>query len=323
MNNIAQSIANNALASLSSRAPSDVLHAIKGASAKTGVNFAYMVQQAAAESNFDADAKAKTSRATGLYQFIESTWTGMIDKYGDKHGIDTEGKSRAEILELRNDPVIASNMAAEFASENERFLDAHWAKGEKEIGSTELYFAHFMGAGGASSFLKSRDENPLQEAALLFPKAAAANRNVFYDRDTGRAKTLEEVYGFFDKKFSIEDEAEGSVMLAEAPQQEQQEPHDILDPMEEIQAAQAHIDNLNLSYLGMNNAKSAYMNSMVFNHDNAEANRFGAAREAGKVPSNYQNLINNPIELMMLTQLDMPLVNHLGSKNSKSSSGLL
>jgi hypothetical protein len=318
MNNIAQSIANNALASLSSRAPSDVMQAIKGASAKTGVNFSYMVQQAAAESNFDADAKAKTSSASGLYQFIESTWTSMVDKYGDKHGIDTEGKSRAEILNLRNDPVIASNMAAEFASENERFLENNWAKGEKEIGSTELYFAHFMGAGGAASFLKSRDENPLQEAALLFPKAAAANRNVFYDRDTGRAKTMEEVYGFFDKKFSIDDAADSPIMVA---QQEPNVPE--FNAMEEIQAAQAHIDNINLSYLGMNNAKSTYMNSMVSSRDSAESNRFGAARESGSVPSNYQSMINNPIELMMLTQLDIPLVNHLGSKNAKSSSGLL
>jgi hypothetical protein len=202
MNNIAQSIANNALASLSSRAPSDVMQAIKGASAKTGVNFSYMVQQAAAESNFDADAKAKTSSASGLYQFIESTWTSMVDKYGDKHGIDTEGKSRAEILNLRNDPVIASNMAAEFASENERFLENNWAKGEKEIGSTELYFAHFMGAGGASAFMNAHDKNPTMEAAILFPKAANANKNVFYDSATGKPRSLEQVYAFFDKKFS-------------------------------------------------------------------------------------------------------------------------
>ncbi len=203
MQDFINTIQNSSLGSIAKNASSGVLNAIGQASAKTGVDFAYLVQQAKAESNFDADVKASTSSATGLFQFISSTWMNMVEQHGEKYGINTSEMSREEILELRKDPEIASNMAAEFASENERFLEAHWAKGEKEIGSTELYFAHFMGAGGAASFLNARDENPLQSAAVLFPKAAAANRNVFYEQGTGRAKSLDEVYHFFDKKFDV------------------------------------------------------------------------------------------------------------------------
>lgn len=201
MTDVTNTIQNNALASLAGKASHSVVNAIKQAAASTGVNFAYLVQQAAAESSFNPAAKAKSSSASGLYQFIESTWLSMVDKYGPKHGIETEGKSRKEILAMRNDPETASLMAAEFAGENEKFLNSHWGG---EVGATELYFAHFMGAGGASAFLKAHDQNPSQQAALLFPEAAKANRNVFYDTSTGRMKTLQEVYAFFDKKFSVD-----------------------------------------------------------------------------------------------------------------------
>lgn len=185
------------------RATNGVIQAIHAASTSTGVDFAYLMQQAAAESNFDADAKAGTSSASGLYQFIESTWLNMVERHGDKYGIDTSA-SRDELLDLRDDPETAANLAAEFANDNKAFLEMHWdaaRNGDTEIGATELYLAHFLGAGGAAAFLNARDENPLKIAADLFPSAAAANKNVFYDRETGRAKTLAEVYAFFDKKF--------------------------------------------------------------------------------------------------------------------------
>ena len=190
MQGLGNTIDNNVLAAFGNKAPKGVMNAIKQASSKTGVDFAYLVQQAHAESSFDPDAKARTSSATGLYQFIESTWMRMVDKYGDKYGIDTQGKSRRDILELRKDPEIASNLAAEFAGENERFLNAHWGG---EVGSTELYLAHFLGASGASAFLNAKDKNPLQSAAVIFPAAAKANQNVFYDRATGRARSFDEV----------------------------------------------------------------------------------------------------------------------------------
>ena len=200
MQDLTNIIQNSALAPIARGASKGVLNAIGSAAAKTGVDFAYLLQQAQAESNFNPSIKAKTSSATGLFQFIKSTWMHMIDKHGEKYGIQTDNMSRQEILDLRKNPEIASNMAAEFASENEKFLDTHWGG---EIGSTELYFAHFMGAGGAASFLNARDENPAQTAAVLFPKAAKANYNVFYEKGTGRARSLDEVYAFFDKKFQV------------------------------------------------------------------------------------------------------------------------
>ncbi|MBI1300281.1 MAG: transglycosylase SLT domain-containing protein [Alphaproteobacteria bacterium] len=200
MNTATHSLEINALESLTAKAPKHVVNAIHGASQKSGVDFAYLVQQAKAESSFNPTIKAKTSSATGLYQFIDSTWLQMIDRYGESYGLETEGKSKQEILDMRKDPKASSFMAAAFASENEKTLNENWGG---KVGATELYFAHFLGAGGASSFLKARDENPFQTAADVFPQAARANRNVFFDPETGKPRTLEQVYQFFDKKFKV------------------------------------------------------------------------------------------------------------------------
>ncbi len=290
-------IQNNALAAFSKNAPSNVLQAIKGASAKTGVDFAYLVQQAKAESSFKADAEAKTSSATGLYQFIESTWLNVVDRYGSKHGISSEGKSREEILAMRKDPKTSSVMAAEFASENERFLEANWAKGNKEIGSTELYFAHFLGAGKAASFLQARDENRLQPAAILFPKAAAANRNVFYETATGRAKTLEEVYQYFDHKFlDFDEKPDALVQIADSATLQKEQIPDLpkapraeeTDYLKNLRAAQVAVP----AYLAPTYSPSTLP-------------KIGMS-----TPSNINRpMINNPVELMLMSQLSVPGLN--------------
>ena len=193
-------IYNKEIAGLVEQAGNRVSSAVKNASQATGVDFAYLMQQAKAESSFQSNAKASTSSATGLYQFIERTWMDMVNKYGAKYGIEAN-LSKEEVLDLRKDPEKASLMAAEFAAENKRYLEG---EGIKDVGSTELYFAHFLGASGASSFLKSWQDVPNARASDLFPAAAKANKNVFYNAD-GSSKALDEVYAHFDRKFSIED----------------------------------------------------------------------------------------------------------------------
>ncbi len=192
----------------------DVWSAIKSASQKTGVSFDYLLDQARVESNFRPDIKAKTSSATGLYQFINTTWMGMVEKYGEKYGIDTQAKSKKEILDLRKDPKMASYMAAEFAKENSNHLQ-NTVGGE--IGETDLYLAHFLGAGGAEKFLKGWKDNPNQAADQLFPAAAKANKNVFYDRQTGKTRTLDDVYQFFANKFDANTTYQTAVAQTQAP----------------------------------------------------------------------------------------------------------
>lgn len=196
-------------------APENVEAAIRQASARTGVDFTYLMEKAAVESSFRTDLKASTSSATGLYQFIDSTWLATVKKHGAANGlgqyanaIETRSDGRAfvadpdkrrEIMELRKDPKAAALMAAEFSRDNQEYLEKNT---DGPVGATELYLAHFLGAGGAAKFLNGMRDAPNRQARELFPDAAASNRNVFYNKATGEPATLKQIYDRFAGKFS-------------------------------------------------------------------------------------------------------------------------
>ena len=186
---------------------------IAAASHETGVDFRYLVGQAQIESALNPRARAATSSATGLYQFIEQTWLATVDQHGDAHGLGwaaeriargadgryrvTDPAARQAILALRDDPRAASLMAGEFAGDNARVVEA--ATGRSAT-PTDLYLAHFLGSAGAARFLTAAAGQPGAVAAGLFPQAAASNPGVFYAG--GRALTLGEVYGRLNDKMA-------------------------------------------------------------------------------------------------------------------------
>lgn len=186
--------------------------AIQQAAARTGVDFDYLVGQARIESGFNPNARARTSSATGLYQFIDQTWLSTVHKHGDKHGLGwaadavRRGSSgrfhvsdpgmRQAIMDLRRDPTAASSMAAEFASDNQAHLEGSLGR---PVESVDLYLAHFLGAGGAEKFLRAHDANPNGAAASILPAAARANRSIFYDRG-GTPRSFAEIRERFAAK---------------------------------------------------------------------------------------------------------------------------
>ena len=209
-----------------SKASPEVAQAIHKASARTGVDFSYLVAQAGQESSFKPDAKASTSSAKGLYQFIETTWLNMVRDKGADHGLgefagkidDTvEGPrvadpaARKKILDLRNDPSLSAAMAAEYAKANRTQLEASLGRATN---STDLYMAHFLGASGATKFLNAVQKTPERIGAELLPEAAAANRGAFYDK-SGRALSVKKIYENYAAKF---DSAVQNVAVAAAPE---------------------------------------------------------------------------------------------------------
>jgi hypothetical protein len=200
-----------------------VLQGIRKAADKTGVDFGYLMAQAAQESSFQPNARATTSSATGLYQFLDSTWMQMVRQHGAKHGvaeyaaqIRPDGRVadpavRQQILDLRKDPHLSAVLGAEFALGNKAQLEQSL---DRKVGSAELYLAHFLGAGGATRFLRAVDQNGSTPAAALLPDAAQANRAVFYDKETGRPRTVKEVYDRFAR--SIETKSSQFAGVAEA-----------------------------------------------------------------------------------------------------------
>ncbi|MCB9977697.1 MAG: transglycosylase SLT domain-containing protein [Rhodospirillales bacterium] len=315
MNGLTNVIQNKDLTALTHKAPQQIVNAIAEASDHTGVNFAYLVQQAQAESNFNPQAKASTSTASGLYQFIERTWLAMIKEHGDEYGlgdlaekIDShyrvkDRQARQEILALRNDPVVSAQMAAEFAMENKQVLNKLWGG---DVGPTELYLAHFLGSGAAASFLKARDENPLTPAADLFPRPARANRGVFYDPNTGKPRTLEQVYQFFDQKFQIKDGAPDPSTFAIA-QNEPSAPNttNSLYPQEHAAKPYAPSGRLyDFHEFTALHSKGAIVPPIPYQSANQQK---GDSVFRGKqIPQQpFFSLMANPVDLMLLSQSDL------------------
>ena len=63
------------------------MQAIRAAASGTNSDFAYLLRTSGIESGFDPNAKAKSSSATGLFQFTEQTWLQMIKAHGTEHGL--------------------------------------------------------------------------------------------------------------------------------------------------------------------------------------------------------------------------------------------
>lgn len=189
-----------------------VTRAIANSARRTGVDFNYLMGQARIESGLNPQARAATSSATGLYQFIDQTWLSVVKDHGEKHGlgwasdaISQNSKGRfnvadpalkSKIFSLRTNPEVAAMMAGEFAADNRDYLQGRLGR---EMAPVDLYLSHFLGANGAAKFLEQRAANPGAKAAEFFPRAARANRNIFYAKN-GEARSFEEVRGKFAAK---------------------------------------------------------------------------------------------------------------------------
>jgi hypothetical protein len=189
-----------------------VTNAIAMASRRTGVDFGYLLGQAKIESSLNPTAKAATSSATGLYQFIDQSWLAVVNNHGSEYGLGwaadaiqrgsngryyvSDPDLRQQIMDLRKHPETASVMAAEHAADNKAYLEQRLGR---EAQPADLYLAHFLGVGGASKFLAANDSNPNGTAASLFPAAARANRSIFYDRQ-GNARSFAEIRQNFANK---------------------------------------------------------------------------------------------------------------------------
>jgi hypothetical protein len=170
-----------------------VLPALAEASQRTGVAFDTLFHTARLESGFNPDAKAPTSSATGLFQFIDSTWLQTLAKHGARHGLSPA--SREEALALRRDPRAASLMAAAHMADNADRLQDRLGR---PAGTVDLYLAHFLGAGGAMQFLDRLASAPGSPAAALLPEAAKANRSIFFA--DGAPRSLQQVHDLFARR---------------------------------------------------------------------------------------------------------------------------
>lgn len=160
----------------------------------TGVPVDWLTVIAGIESGFKFGVKSKTSSATGWFQFINATWDGMVKQYGAKFGIPGAGADPNR--NARKDPRANSLMGAMYIKSNYNYLSK--ALGRKDLTDTDVYMAHFLGAGGATKFFKA-DPNAL--AYKVFSAEYSANMPLFFvDSKYSQPRTIAGIYKLFQKK---------------------------------------------------------------------------------------------------------------------------
>jgi hypothetical protein len=192
-----------------------VTGAIKRAAQSTGANFDYLLTTAKVESNLDPNSTISTSTATGLFQFLDQTWLGVMKtagrafgfgRYADAISQTSSGRYvvddpalRDEMMKLRKDPAANAVMGGVITQQNAAVL-------AKRIGHQptegELYVAHFFGPHAASRVLQLAASEPNADAVSMFPEAARANRSVFYDRQ-GNARTIAGVRDELVRRYQV------------------------------------------------------------------------------------------------------------------------
>lgn len=184
--------------------------AIQRASQATGVDFSFLMKTAGRESGLNPTAKAGSSSAAGLFQFVEQTWLSTLKQHGAKHGYaryaeliekGSDGRyhvagneARRAVMDLRLDPHAASLMAGELTSDSAAYLKGRTGRTPT---AGELYAAHFLGPQGSAKLIEAAERHPSASAAHLFPDAAHANKAIFYPG--GQAATVGQVYANLTK----------------------------------------------------------------------------------------------------------------------------
>lgn len=126
-------------------------------------------------------AKARTSSATGLGQFLDATWLATVQRHRPDW---QEGKTRAQVLAMRKVPKCSIEMLARFTEDNAAILP-----GVKDADG-DLYLAHFSGAGVAKRLLRAPAGAPCED---YFSEAAIrANRSILEGKTVGDARTWAE-----------------------------------------------------------------------------------------------------------------------------------
>jgi Transglycosylase SLT domain len=193
--------------------PRWIVDTIRRAAAETGVDPVYLMALADKESSFLVEARPSTSSAEGLFQFIAGTWLQVVKAYGAKHGRAAEaaaivsakgqlsipdGDTRERILNLRRDPYLSALMAAEMLKRDRARIEP---KVGRNLDATDSYLAHFLGADSAGRFMALLGDKPEQSAQKALPKAARANRSLFFAREGKKVRqlTVAEVYDRIDR----------------------------------------------------------------------------------------------------------------------------
>ncbi|MFV0301292.1 MAG: peptidoglycan DD-metalloendopeptidase family protein [Paracoccus sp. (in: a-proteobacteria)] len=154
------------------------------------------------ESAGNAMAQNPLSSATGLGQFIDSTWLRMMASYRPDLAASM---SRRDLLDLRFNPDLSREMVRHLAQENEAYLRARG----HQITAGRLYLAHFLGPEGAHRVLSAAED----ASVLQVMGAGVVNANPFLG-----GYSIARLKGWADRKMNA------APVLAATPEPEREAP---------------------------------------------------------------------------------------------------
>ena len=190
--------------------------AIKQAASTTGTSFEYLLATAKMESNFNPTARASTSSARGLFQFIDQTWLGTVKEAGSQLGY---GKYADAISKIARRAIIRSRDPG---------------RAERAIMNCAIILPLLLGDGGRADpiqqFQAHRQDRPPPDRRRTYwrtsrgvwrrgpswirrrgqsarfgafsPNAAAKATVRFFHERTGRAQLLSEVYSVLTQRYA-------------------------------------------------------------------------------------------------------------------------
>ncbi len=159
-----------------------------------------------AESGGRANAKNPLSSATGLGQFIESTWLDLFKKnFPDR----ANNMSDQTILALRNDAEISKKLIEAYARENAAIL----RQAGVSVNEAALQLAHFLGPKGAISVLTAKSGTLVSQ--VLPQSAISANQSIL-----GGGKTVDDVIAYAQSRVSAYDQMKEAARAYKLEQKE-------------------------------------------------------------------------------------------------------
>jgi hypothetical protein len=118
-----------------------------------------------------------------------------------------EGRTKKEVLALRTDPNLSTEMATNLARENADYLESRGLP----VNEGSLYLSHFLGAGAAADVLRAAPDTPISN--LVGEDAIKANQSVL-----GGDRTAADVAQWASNRMYASAPAQGAVQaLASEP----------------------------------------------------------------------------------------------------------
>lgn len=150
------------------------------------------------ESGGNPNAKNPDSSATGLGQFISSTWLKLFkEHFPDRAATLTD----AMVLELRKNAAISKQMVEIYARENAGILQ----KAGVAVNDAALYLAHFLGPQGAIAVMSASANTSVDD--LLSKSAINSNASILSGKTAGEViKWAQQKVGISKEELAVQQE---------------------------------------------------------------------------------------------------------------------